>query len=151
VASLEISNDLIRERMTGRLAQVEAMREQVTKVSGARASGDNASLMRIKPALYDMVEKYMKDVDKDEKDGLAPDVVKTWKDQVYEVVKEALEFLDHFSGRTQPPGQKTAWPFPGRLLRLQPTSQRPWLKRFRTLARKGCGTSPGNWGPQKRR
>ncbi len=40
----------------------------------------------------------MKDVDKDEKDGLAPDVVKTWKDQVYEVVKEALEFLDHFSG-----------------------------------------------------
>jgi hypothetical protein len=96
VASLEISNDLIRERETERLAQVEAMREQVTRVSRARASGDNASLMRIKPVLYDLVEQYMKDVDKDEKDGLAPDVVKTWKDQVYEVVKEALEFLDHF-------------------------------------------------------
>jgi hypothetical protein len=87
VANLEISNDLLRERETERLAQVEAMREQMTRVSGARASGDNASLMRIKPALYDMVEKYMKDVDKDEKDGLAPDVVKTWKDQVYEVVQ----------------------------------------------------------------
>jgi hypothetical protein len=96
VASLEISNDLIRKRETERLAQVEAMREQVIRVSRARASGDNASLMRIKPVLYDLVEQYMKDVDKDEKDGLAPDVVKTWKDQVYEVVKEALEFLDHF-------------------------------------------------------
>jgi hypothetical protein len=74
------------------------MREQVTRFSDARASGDNAGLLRIKPALYDMVEKYMKDMDKDEKDGLAPDVVKTCKDQVYEVVKEALEFFDHFSG-----------------------------------------------------
>jgi hypothetical protein len=31
VASLEISNDLIRKRETERLAQVEAMREQVTR------------------------------------------------------------------------------------------------------------------------
>jgi hypothetical protein len=66
VASLEISSELIRERETERLAQVEAMREQVTRYSGARASGDNAALVRIKPALYDLVDKYMKDVDKDE-------------------------------------------------------------------------------------
>jgi hypothetical protein len=104
VASLEISNDLIRERETERLAQVEAMREQVTRVGGALASGDNAGLMRTKPVLYGMVEKYMKDVDKDEKDGLAPDVVKIWKDQVYEVVKEALEFLDRLGGEN--PGSK---------------------------------------------
>jgi hypothetical protein len=96
VASLEISNDLIRERETERLAQVEAIREQVTRISGAHANGDNASLMRAKPVLHGMVEKYMKDVDKDEKDRLAPDVVKTWKDQVYEVVKETLEFFDRF-------------------------------------------------------
>jgi hypothetical protein len=54
--------------------------------------------MRIKPVLYSLVEKYMKDVDKDEKDGLTPDVVKIWKNQVYEVVKEALEFLDRLGG-----------------------------------------------------
>jgi hypothetical protein len=38
----------------------------------------------------------MKDVDTDEKDGLAPDVVETWKDQAFAIVKDALEFLDHF-------------------------------------------------------
>ncbi len=103
VASLEISNELIRESETERLAQVEAMREQVTRFSGARASGDNAALMRIKPGLYDMVEKYMKDVNKDEEDGLAPDVVKTWKDQVYLVVNEALAFLEQFSGEDPAP------------------------------------------------
>ncbi len=98
VASLEISNELVRERETERLTQVEAMREQVTKFSGARAKGDNAGLTRVKLVLNDMLEKYMKDVDKGEEDGLAPDVVRTWKDQVYIVVKEALEFFEHFSG-----------------------------------------------------
>jgi hypothetical protein len=39
VASLEISNDLIREREAERLAQVEAMREQVTRVSGVEPVG----------------------------------------------------------------------------------------------------------------
>ncbi len=97
VASLERSNEVIRERETERLMQVEVMREQVTKFNGARAKGDNASLMRIKLALNDMLEKFMKDVDKDEEDGLAPDVVETWKGQVYAVVKEAVEFFEQFS------------------------------------------------------
>jgi hypothetical protein len=39
----------------------------------------------------------MKDVDKDEEDGLAPDVVETWKNQAFEVVKEAVHFLEHFN------------------------------------------------------
>jgi hypothetical protein len=38
----------------------------------------------------------MKDVDMDEKDGLAPDVVETWKGQALVIVKDALEFLEHF-------------------------------------------------------
>ncbi len=122
VASLEISNELIRERETERLAQVEAMREQVTRFSGARASGDNAALMRIKPALYDMVEKYMKDVNKDKDDGLAPDVVKTWKDQVYIVVKEALAFFEHFSGENPASKPEDSLAPSGRPLRLQTIS-----------------------------
>jgi hypothetical protein len=97
VASLERSNEVIRERETERLTQVEAIREQVTKFNGARTKGDNAGLMRVKLALNVMLEKFMKDVDKDEEDGLAPDVVETWKGQVYAVVKEAVEFFEHFS------------------------------------------------------
>jgi hypothetical protein len=97
VASLERSNEVAREREMERLAQVEAMREQVTRFTDAKAKGDNAGLMRVKLALNDIMEKFMKDVDKDEEDGLAPDVVETWKGQAYAVVKEALEFLDHFS------------------------------------------------------
>ncbi len=151
VASLEISNEVIRERETERLTQVEAMREQVTKFSGARAKGDNAGLMRVKLALNDMLEKYMKDVDKDEEDGLAPDVVKTWKDQVYMVVKKALEFFGHFSGEdlaSKPedslaPLRKSV----GAVTHLAEAVAR----RFRIPARKGCGTSPESWGPQKRK
>ncbi len=96
VASLEISNELMREREPERLVQVEAMREQVSRYNDAQASRDNAALARIKPALYELVDKYMVDVNKDEEDGLAPDVVQTWKDQVYQIVNEALHFFDGF-------------------------------------------------------
>ncbi len=96
VASLEKSNKVVKERETERLTQVEAMREQVTRFNDARAKGDIASLMKVKLALDDILEKFMKNVDKDEEDGLAPDIVKTWKNQAYEVVKEAAQFLQHF-------------------------------------------------------
>jgi hypothetical protein len=96
VATLEISNELVRKRETERLAQVEAMREQVTRYNGAQANRDNAALARIKPTLYDLFDKYIADVDKDEEDGLAPDVVKMWKEQVYQVVNEALTFFGNF-------------------------------------------------------
>jgi hypothetical protein len=95
VASLERSNEVVREREMKRLARVEAMREQVTRFTGAKAQGDNAGLMRVKLALSEIMEKFMKDVDKDEEDGLAPDVVETWKGQAYAVVKEAAEFFKH--------------------------------------------------------
>ncbi len=77
VASLERSNEVIRERETERLTQVEAMREQVTRLIGARAKGDNVGIMKVKVAMNDILEKLMKDVDKDEADGLAPDMVET--------------------------------------------------------------------------
>ncbi len=79
------------EREMERLAQVEAMREQATRFTDAKAG-----LMRVKLALSDIMEKFMKDVDKEEEDGLAPDVVVTWKGQAYAVVKKALVFLEHF-------------------------------------------------------
>jgi hypothetical protein len=62
------------------LAQVEAIREYVTRFNGAQAGGDNAALMRIKPALLGLVDKYMADVNKDEEDGLVPDTARMWKD-----------------------------------------------------------------------
>jgi hypothetical protein len=79
----ELSNDMIREREPERLAQMEAIREQVTRFNGARAGGDKAALTRIKPTLRGLVDKYMADVKKDEEDGLAPDTARMWKDQVY--------------------------------------------------------------------
>jgi hypothetical protein len=117
---------VIRERETERLTQVEAMREQVTKFIGARAQGENAGLMRVKLALNDMLEKFMKDVDKDEEDGLAPDMVETWKGQVYAAVKEAVEFFQNTSAKeNQPLSRKIAWPPSGRPLGLRPNSRRP--------------------------
>jgi hypothetical protein len=77
---------------------VEAIREHVTRFNGARASGDNAALTSIKPALLGLVDKYMADVNKDEEDGLAPDTARMWKDQVYQIVNEAVLFLDGFNG-----------------------------------------------------
>ncbi len=96
-AILELSNEMIKEREPERLVQVEAIREQVTRYNGARAGGDNAALARIKPMLRGLVNKYMVDVNKDEEDGLAPDMAQTWKDQVYQIVNEALLFFDGFT------------------------------------------------------
>ncbi len=96
VDRLERSNEVERERETERLAQVEAMREQVTRFTDAKAKGDNAGLMRVKLALSGITEKFMKDVEADEKDGLAPNVVETWKGQALAIMKDALEFLVHF-------------------------------------------------------
>jgi hypothetical protein len=100
----ELSNDMIREREPERLAQVEAIREQVTRFNGAQAGGDNAALTGIKPTLRGLVDKYMAGVDKDEEDGLAPDTARMWKDQVYQIVIEALLFLDGLNedGSTPP-------------------------------------------------
>ncbi len=96
VASLEVTNELVRKKETGRLAQVEAMSEQVTRYNGARANRDNAALAKIKPTLYGLIDKYVADVDKDEEDGLASDVAQTWKDQAYQIVNEALIFFGNF-------------------------------------------------------
>ncbi len=148
VVSLEMSNELVRERETERLAQVEAMREQVARYNGARAKGDNAALVRIKPTLYGLIGKYVADVNKDKEDGLASDVAQRWKDQAYQILNEALIFFGNF---VTPPSQGTVWPPSGRLSRLQPILQRLWLRRSRILVRKGCETSPGSWGRQRKR
>jgi hypothetical protein len=103
VAHLERSNEVVRERNLERLAQVEAMREQATRFADTKAKGDNAGLMRVKQALSDLMEKFMMDVDADERDRLLPDVVETWKGQVLAVVKDALEFLVHFDGEDPAP------------------------------------------------
>jgi hypothetical protein len=49
------------------------------------------------PALLGLVDKYMADVNKDEEDGLDPDTARTWKNQVYQIVNEAVLFLDGFN------------------------------------------------------
>ncbi len=112
MAILELSNEMIREREPKRLVQVEAIREQVTRYNGARASGDNAALARIKPTLQEPVDKDMADVNKDEEDGLAPDMAQTWKDQVYQIVNKALHFFDGFIEDGSAPSAPAAFSAP---------------------------------------
>jgi hypothetical protein len=113
-AILELSNKMIREREPERLAQVEAIREQVIRFNGAWAGGDKAALTSIKPTLRGLVDKYMADVNKDEEDGLAPNTAWMWKDQVYQIVNEALLFLDGFNedGSTPPAPTDSSAPKP---------------------------------------
>ncbi len=151
VMSLEISNELVRERETERLAQVEAMREQVTRYNGARANRDNAALARIKPVLHDLVDKYMADLNKDERDGLAPDVVRTWKDQAYLIVNEALAFFDNFIKDDPAPRSGDSLAPLRKAIETQPISRKLWPRRFRIQGRRGCETSPRSWGLQRRR
>jgi hypothetical protein len=94
----ELLNDMIKEREPERLAQVEAIREHATRFSGARASGDNAALMSVKPVLLGLVEKFMVDVNRDKEDGLDPDTAQKWKNQVNQIVNEAELFQDGFNG-----------------------------------------------------
>jgi hypothetical protein len=53
----------------------------------------------------------MADVNKDKEDGLAPDTARMWKDHVYQIVNEAVLFLDGFNrdGSAPPaPAEPTA-------------------------------------------
>jgi hypothetical protein len=99
----ELSNEVIKERELERLVQVEAIREHATRLIGARASGDNATLASVKQALLGLVEKFMADVNRDKEDGLDPDTARTWKDQVHEIVNEVKLFQDGFGGDSAAP------------------------------------------------
>ncbi len=114
VVRQELSNEMIKEREPERLVQVEAIREHVTRFTGAQASGDNAALTSTKQALAGLVEKFIADVDKDKEDGLDPDTARLWKDQVHQMVEEAEVFQDCFSGAGVAP------PAPAELTALKP-------------------------------
>ncbi len=90
----ELSNEMIRTREPERLVQVEAIREQVTRYNGARASGENIALKEAGLTLKGLVGRYMTDMGKDEADGLAPDTAQMWKDHVYEILRGAAHLSD---------------------------------------------------------
>jgi hypothetical protein len=94
----ELSNEVLKKREPERLVQVEAIREHVTRFTGARARRDNAALASAKQALAGLMEKFIADVDRDKEDGLDPDTAQMWKDQVHQMVEEAEVFQDSPSG-----------------------------------------------------
>jgi hypothetical protein len=151
VASLEKSNEIVRERETERLLQVEAMKEQVTRFNGARAKGDNASLRKVKSALDGILEKFMKDVDKDEEDGLAPDTVQTWKNQAYEVVREAVQFLQDFEEEDSVPRPEDGLAPLREVIGSTARLAEAVTKEVRTPARRGCEILPRSYGTQRKR
>jgi hypothetical protein len=69
--------------------QVEAIREHTTRLAGARANGDNATVESIRQATLKLVGKFMETVDKDNDDGLDLDTARAWKDQVHEIARQA--------------------------------------------------------------
>jgi hypothetical protein len=75
----------MRQREPERLVQVEAIREHVTRLAGAWASGDNAAAESIRQATLALVGDFMEAVDKDRDEGLDPDTARAWKDQVHEI------------------------------------------------------------------
>jgi hypothetical protein len=72
----ELSNEVIKEREPERLVQVEAIREHATRLTGARANGDNAALESVRQAMLGLVGKFMEAVDRDKEDGLDPDTAR---------------------------------------------------------------------------
>jgi hypothetical protein len=93
VARLEKSNEVEREREPGRLMQIEAMQEQVSKCATTREKGNMADLMRVKEALPSLLSKYLKDLETDEKDGLSSDVVETWKQAALYLTGDVLKYV----------------------------------------------------------
>ncbi len=89
-----------REREPQRLLQIEAMREQVSKCATVKEKGNNADLMRVKQALPDLLSKYLKDLETDEKDGLSSDVVETWKQAALDLTKDVLKYVSQFGVNT---------------------------------------------------
>ncbi len=66
------------------------------QVCWCEGEGNNAGLMKVKQTLPNLVAKYMKDLEADEKDGLSPDLVEMWKEGALDVVRDALEYLKYF-------------------------------------------------------
>jgi hypothetical protein len=85
----ELSNEVIKQREPERLMQVEAIREHATRITGARASGDNAVLVSTTQAMLRLVGEFMAAVDRDMVDGLDPDTTQAWREQVYEIEGKA--------------------------------------------------------------
>jgi hypothetical protein len=75
VALQERSNEVEKEKEPERLMQLEGMREQVSKCAVAKDKGNMADLMRVKEALPPLLQKYLEDLEADEKEGLSPDIV----------------------------------------------------------------------------
>jgi hypothetical protein len=76
----ELSNEVIKQREPERLMQVEAIREHATRITGARASGDNAALESTTQAMLELVGKFMAAMDRDMVDGLDPYTTRAWRE-----------------------------------------------------------------------
>jgi hypothetical protein len=102
-------------------------------------------------AVNDILEKFMKDVDKDKEDGLAPDVVETWKGQAYAVVKEAVEFFEHFSeGDPASKPEDSLGPL-RKAIGAATHLAEAVTKEVQDPSEERCGISPGSWGLQRRK
>jgi hypothetical protein len=107
----ERSNEEIQEREPERLLQVEAIREHATRLTGARAGGDDTIVEGVRQAMLVLVGNFKEAVDRDKEDGLDPDTARAWKDQVHEIAVQAkldLPTDGSSGGGTGPPAPTEA-------------------------------------------
>jgi hypothetical protein len=83
------SEEIIRQKEPERLRQIEAIREQATMLLGSRLNGDKPGEESVMKTMRKLVNKYMAAVDQDKADGLDPDTVRLWKEQVQGIVAHA--------------------------------------------------------------
>jgi hypothetical protein len=93
VATQKKSNEVEKEKEPARLLQMECMREQVSKCAVAKDKGNMADLMRVKNTLPSLLLKYMEDLEADEKEGLAPDIVGTWRQAALDLTEDIMKYV----------------------------------------------------------
>jgi hypothetical protein len=93
VAAQEKSNEVEKEKEPARLLQMERMWEQVSKCAVAKDQGNMADLMRVKDALPPLLLKYLEELEADEKEGLAPDMVEKWRQAALDLTEDVMKYV----------------------------------------------------------
>jgi hypothetical protein len=93
VALQEMSNEVEKEKEPERLLQMEGLQAQVIKYAIAMIQGKMADLMRVKQALPPLLQKYLEDLEADEREGLSSDIVEKWRQDALDLTQDAMKYV----------------------------------------------------------
>ncbi len=136
---------------------MEAIREHATRLTGARAGGNNTIVDSTRQAMLVLVGNFMETVDRDKEDGLDPDTARAWKDQVHEIAVQAK--LDQppdgsGGGGTVPLAPTEATDRLASLksaIKLATHTMEAVAREIQDLMRPHCEALANTWGTRRRR